>query len=76
MNNAETDQEDKKELAGSLAEKKLLKDALEGMDGAPPHFGVGVRDFLSQQFHQWIGRRGTTEWPPTSWDLTQCDFSL
>ncbi|KAJ4431048.1 hypothetical protein ANN_19641 [Periplaneta americana] len=45
-------------------------------DGAPPHFGVGVRDFLHQQFYKWIGRRGTTVWPPRSCDLTSCDLSL
>ncbi|KAJ4438750.1 hypothetical protein ANN_14701 [Periplaneta americana] len=39
------------------------------LDGAPPHFGVEVRDVLNQQFHEWIGRRGTTKWPPRSCDL-------
>ncbi|KAJ4449697.1 hypothetical protein ANN_01101, partial [Periplaneta americana] len=45
-------------------------------DGAPPHFGVAERDVLNKQFHEWIGRRGTTEWSPRSCDLTPCDFSL
>jgi len=45
-------------------------------DGAPPHYGQIVRDYLDDTFVQWIGRRGTVEWPPRSPDLTPCDFSL
>ncbi|CAF1432800.1 unnamed protein product, partial [Rotaria sordida] len=44
-------------------------------DGAPPHYGQIVRDYLDDTFLQWIGRRGTVEWPPRSPDLTPCDFS-
>lgn len=44
-------------------------------DGAPAHFGVVVREFLNQTFpNQWIGRTGTTEWPPRSPDLSPLDF--
>ncbi|CAF1503241.1 unnamed protein product [Adineta ricciae] len=45
-------------------------------DGAPPHYGKVVRDFLDNTFVEWIGRRETVEWPPRSPDLTPCDFSL
>jgi transposase len=45
-------------------------------DGAPPHYGKIVRDYLDDTFVRWIGRRGTVEWPPRSPDLTPCDFSL
>ena len=45
-------------------------------DGAPPHYGQAVRDYLDDTFLEWIGRRGTVEWPPRSPDLTPCDFSL
>ena len=45
-------------------------------DGAPPHYGRNVREYLDEMFPEWIGRRGTTEWPPRSPDLTPCDFSL
>lgn len=45
-------------------------------DGAPPHYGLIVRNFLSTTFREWIGRRGTFDWPPRSCDLTPCDFSL
>ncbi|KAJ4446580.1 hypothetical protein ANN_13277 [Periplaneta americana] len=44
--------------------------------GAPSHFDVELRDFLNQQFHKWIGRRGTTECPPRSCGLTPYDFLL
>lgn len=46
-------------------------------DGAPPHFGVCVRNFLDAAFPgQWIGRRGAVEWPPRSPDLSPLDFFL
>ncbi|XP_046685554.1 uncharacterized protein LOC124371263 [Homalodisca vitripennis] len=45
-------------------------------DGAPPHYGVIVRDFLNENFNKWIGRRGTIEWPPRSPDITPMDFSV
>lgn len=45
-------------------------------DGAPPHFGLEVRDYLNAEFDMWIGRRGKIEWPARSPDLTPCDFSL
>ncbi|PNF20691.1 hypothetical protein B7P43_G00324, partial [Cryptotermes secundus] len=41
-------------------------------DGAPPHWHLNVRRFLSESLPQrWIGR-----WPPRSPDLKPCDFSL
>ncbi|CAF3776126.1 unnamed protein product [Rotaria sp. Silwood1] len=45
-------------------------------DGAPPHYGLVVREYLNDTFSHWIGRRETIEWPPRSPDLTPCDFSL
>lgn len=45
-------------------------------DGAPPHYGTIVRDFLDETFEMWIGRRGTIEWPARSPDLTPCDYSM
>lgn len=46
-------------------------------DGAPPHFSLQVRAFLDEQFpDQWIGRRGTIEWPARSPDLTPLDYFL
>ena len=45
-------------------------------DGAPCHYATDVRNFLNENFDEWIGRRGKTEWPPRSPDLTPCDFSM
>ena len=45
-------------------------------DGAPPHYAQTVRNFLDETFQEWIGRRGTIEWPARSPDLTPPDFFL
>lgn len=46
-------------------------------DGAPPHFGTNVREWLNNHFiERWIGRRGAVEWPARSPDLTPLDFFL
>ena len=46
-------------------------------DGAPPHYGTVVREWLNEKFvGRWIGRRGRIEWPPRSPDLSPCDFFL
>ena len=44
-------------------------------DGAPPHFGRIVREWLDANFpERWIGRAGPVAWPPRSPDLTPLDF--
>ncbi|GBN80779.1 hypothetical protein AVEN_256342-1 [Araneus ventricosus] len=44
-------------------------------DGAPPHWGSLVRDFLDETFpDRWIGKDGPTPWPPLSPDITPLDF--
>ncbi|XP_024869057.1 uncharacterized protein LOC112452865, partial [Temnothorax curvispinosus] len=46
-------------------------------DGAPPHYAVVVRQFLTDTFpNRWIGRRGEIEWPPRSPDLSPLDYFL
>lgn len=46
-------------------------------DGAPPHYALCVRQWLNDNYPgQWIGRRGSIEWPPRSPDLTPLDFFL
>lgn len=65
------------DLKGELENNPLL----EGIryfqqDGAPPHYALQVRDFLNDQFGDWIGRRGKIQWPARSPDLTPCDFAL
>jgi hypothetical protein len=42
-------------------------------DGAPAHYAISVRDFLSEHFSVWIGRSAPLSWPPRSPDLTTCD---
>ncbi|GBM46882.1 hypothetical protein AVEN_10725-1 [Araneus ventricosus] len=44
-------------------------------DGAPPHHGNIVREFLDKTFPQrWIGRGAVMTWPPRSPDITPLDF--
>lgn len=44
-------------------------------DGAPPHFRLGVRNYLNNQFpHRWIGRGSEFPWPPRSPDYNPLDF--
>lgn len=45
-------------------------------DGASAHYARTVRGFLDRTFTEWLGRRGTMEWPPRSPDLTVADFFL
>lgn len=46
-------------------------------DGAPAHYGIGVRNFLNHEYPQrWIGRGGPVNWPPRSPDITKPDFFL
>ena len=46
-------------------------------DGAPPYWGLIVRDFLNETFpNRWIGRNGSAPWPPRSPDITPLDFFL
>lgn len=46
-------------------------------DGAPPHWGLRVREFLNRTFpDRWIGRDGPIPWPPRSPDITPLDFFL
>jgi len=46
-------------------------------DGAAPHYGRGVRNYLNEIFlNRWIGRRGPIDWPARSPDLTPLDYFL
>jgi len=46
-------------------------------DGAPPHWGLHVRQFLNETFpDRWIGTDGPTPWPPRSPYITPLDFFL
>ncbi|GFW14149.1 DUF4817 domain-containing protein [Trichonephila clavipes] len=53
----------------------LQPNALFQQNGAPPHWGLTVRESLNNSFPQrWIGRDGPISWPPRSPDLTPLDF--
>lgn len=61
--------------------KEIVRDNFENVwfqqDGAAPHFGLNVREYLNRVFpHRWIGRRGVIDWPARSPDLTPLDFFL
>ena len=46
-------------------------------DGAPPLWGLQVRQFLNDTFpDKWIGRDSPILWPPRSPDITPLDFFL
>lgn len=46
-------------------------------DGAPPHYGHNVREWLDARYpNHWIGRGAPLPWPPRSPDLTPMDFFL
>ncbi len=66
----------KNNIIPELEEHSNFQTMIWQQDGAPAHYGQVVRNYLDDTFSQWIGRRGTIEWPPRSPDLTPCDFSL
>lgn len=46
-------------------------------DGAPPHNGFQVSNFLQETFYdQWIANNGPFLWPPRSPDLSVLDFFI
>ncbi|GBN98564.1 hypothetical protein AVEN_115424-1 [Araneus ventricosus] len=60
--------------SASLGDEIVLQ---EKTDGAPPHYGNIVRDFLDTAFPQrWIGRGAVMTWPPRSPDIIPLDFYL
>lgn len=47
------------------------------LDGAPPHFHAGVRQWINEHFpNNWIGRGGVVNWPARSPDMIPLDFFL
>ena len=46
-------------------------------DGAQPHFGQVVRQYLNHKFpNWWIGRGGAQNWPPRSLDLNPLAYHV
>ena len=64
----------------AMPQIQVKNDVIFKQDGAPPHWGTIVRDYLDETFpKQWIGRDGGDEWrawPPRSPDLTPHDVYL
>ncbi|CAF4396775.1 unnamed protein product, partial [Rotaria magnacalcarata] len=56
----------KDNIIPQLEEHSSFQTMIWQQDGAPPHYGQIVRDYLDDTFLHWIGRRGTIEWPPRS----------
>ena len=46
------------------------------MDGAPPHFGIAVRNWVTVNYLRWIGGGGPVAWPPRSPDHNPLDLYL
>lgn len=58
--------------------RQIQNDIIFMQDGAPPHWGRMVRNWLNENFpNRWMGRGSVMmPWPPRSPDLTPCDFFL
>lgn len=65
-------------LVPQLHQKRVYRTALFQHDGAPPHYSLRARDFLSQHFteERVIGRGYGVAWPPRSPDLSPLDYYL
>ena len=61
-----------------IQQRQCLDSITFMQDGAPPHIGLRVQQFLRQHFtnDRLISRAFPTTWPPRSPDLTPCDFWL
>ena len=61
-----------------LRRKRKMRSVIFQHDGAPPHFSVLARDFISNQLpeNRVIGRGYGVPWPPRSPDLSPLDFYL
>lgn len=53
----------------------VLRQMFFQQDGAPPHNGQIITNYLNAEFHdRWIGNLGPVRWPARSPDLTPLDF--
>ena len=60
-----------------LRDRQDINELLFQQDGAPPHYGLRVQQWLNDHFpSRWIGHRWPIEWPPRSPDLSPPDFFL
>ena len=65
-------------LLPELRRYRLVRSAVFMQDGAPPHIGKQMKEFLTTQFFQArvISRHFDIPWPARSPDLNPCDFWL
>ncbi|GFU72870.1 uncharacterized protein TNCV_4909991 [Trichonephila clavipes] len=65
-------------VAPQMLQHQCLDSITFMQDGAPPHIGLCVQQFLRQHFtnDRVISRAFPTAWPPRSPDLNPCDFWL
>jgi hypothetical protein len=55
--------------------KRVQPNVFFQQDGAPPHWGLTLRESRNKTFPiRWIGRDGPIPWPLRSPDITQFDF--
>ncbi|GBN01122.1 hypothetical protein AVEN_262299-1 [Araneus ventricosus] len=65
------------DLFQSYAVPQFPEGVMFQQDGAPPHNGNIVREFLDKTFIQrWIGRGTVMAWPPRSPDITPLNIYL
>lgn len=59
-----------------LRRKRKMSTVVFQQDGAPPHYGTAVRNFLKENFPETriIARGVGTPWPPRSPDLSPMDY--
>ncbi|GFU29128.1 DUF4817 domain-containing protein [Trichonephila clavipes] len=63
------------EIYAFLQLQDLQPNVLFQQDGAPPHWGLTVRESLNNSFPQrWIGMDGPIAWPPRSPELIPLEF--
>ena len=61
-----------------ILENKMENSIIFMQDGAPPHWGLQVREWLNETLPlRWMGRGSPNmPWPPRSPDLTPCDYFM
>jgi hypothetical protein len=57
-------------------QQDMDRDLIFQQDGAPPHFYCNVTSHLNRTVVAWIGRDGTTAWPPRLPEIIPLDHSV
>lgn len=68
------------QMVEAAVETMPVREAAEAwfqQDGAPPHNGRLIDNFLENEFDgKWLGNQGPYKWPPRSPDLTPLDYFI